>query len=770
MKASTFQHEILIVGAGTMGASLAQNYAQNGFRVALLDISEEIVQRGVKTIQAELDSARGKIFSNDEIQAIMGRIFPTTSYEDACASSSLRLIVEAATENIEIKKKIFAQLDALAPIETVIATNSSSLDSNILAVSTKRPDRVVWMHYFYLPHKNRGGEFAGTDTASQQSIRIAREYLLLGGKIPSFVRGSRKGGVADIIFVSLLLEATRMLEDGYRMSTVEEAGKRAFNIPIGFFELMDSTGLPIGLASMQSFSDASDANDPLFKVYGNFFAPRQNYFDIMQRFHARKDGEEIIWFTPDERKLQRDDEQTINTLVARFHAIGFLTGVEVVDAGLITIEDLEILCQNAFLWKEGPFTIMQKVGAEYVKTVVEAREQLAKKQKQDFPISKLLRSYMSKKEPIAVHVHRIQQENEFDGAVRWITLSHPRAANAMDNIVFDEWTAAFEQANNDPKCKVIVFDTAPIKTFIAGADIPTFIQHIKKDEIGQIVEDTRRWQQVIFKLMTGTSKPKIAIVDGKALGGGVEVASAFAHDPNSFVIMTTRTSFTLPETRLGIYPGLRGTIVFPQVIAQATNDEITALAYSRYMILSGLTSSSAHLLAHLGFADALVEPQHRNSAARTIAEWTLANGRIPSSEECISMVFDRIPPSLSFREEQELGVIRDLFTMEDVIPSLYAMARGDREPQLSGWRKGFAQTIARRVFSASPFAISKTDWLINSAFEKYSNGISNDVIAEYELSQHLGEIFSHPDALNGLQSTMRGAFPVFERRYPFRKK
>ena len=95
--------EIVIVGAGTMGASLAQNYAQNGFEVGLLDVSDDILRRGLGVIDRELESAKGKIFSPAEISAIRGRIRTTTSYEEACGGKGLRLVIEAATERIDVK-------------------------------------------------------------------------------------------------------------------------------------------------------------------------------------------------------------------------------------------------------------------------------------------------------------------------------------------------------------------------------------------------------------------------------------------------------------------------------------------------------------------------------------------------------------------------------------------------------------------------------------------------------------------------------------------
>lgn len=245
--------EILVVGAGTMGASLAQTYAQSGFNVGFIDIDKGIITHAFETIDKELKAAiQGGVFSEAQVAEIKGRILAATSYEEACQGKNLRLVIETATEDIEIKKQIFKKLDKLCAPYVVLASNSSSLDTNILAQETKRPDKVVWMHYFYLPHKNRAGEYAGTDTASCVSIKIAERYMKLAGKLVTPILSSRKGGAADIIFVSLLLEAARMIDEGIDIPSIEAAGREAYNMPVGFLRLMDATGIPLGICTMNS--------------------------------------------------------------------------------------------------------------------------------------------------------------------------------------------------------------------------------------------------------------------------------------------------------------------------------------------------------------------------------------------------------------------------------------------------------------------------------------------------------------------------------------
>ncbi|MFQ5869333.1 MAG: 3-hydroxyacyl-CoA dehydrogenase/enoyl-CoA hydratase family protein [Candidatus Zixiibacteriota bacterium] len=761
--------EILIVGAGTMGASLAQTYAQNGFKVGMLDVNDAIIQSAFGIIGSELESARGRIFSDSEIEAIRGRIVGGIDYKEACPSPNMQLVIEAATERIDIKEKIFKTLDELCCPSAVLATNSSSLDTNILARATKRPDKVVWMHYFYLPHRNRAGEFAGTDSASEESIALAERYMKLGGKIPTHIRGSRKGGVADIIFVALLLEATRMLEEGYDIPTIEAAGRRAYGMPIGFLELMDNTGLPVGLFSMRSFSDSSNPDDPLFKVYGNFFAPRGNYIRLVEEFDKAEDKSSVRWVKEEHKAQKAKGEKVVEELKDRFLAIGFTTASEVVDAELITIEDLERLTQNAFIWRQGPFTLMNRLGMEKVKEVVEGRVRLAKELGQDFPRPKTLEKRFAKAERWDFQLPPVFSTKEMGGAVRRITLSNPQAANAMDNTVFEEWKRQFGEANEDPECKVIIFDTAPIKTFIAGAHVPTFIERIKEGNFEQIKRDTAMWQEVIFHYMTGTDKPKIAIVDGQTLGGGVEVASAFAVDANSVVLITNRTSFTLPETRLGIYPGLRGTLLLPQIIYRALNDEEKAVALSRYYILAGGTTiTSPQVISYLGFADFVVPAHRRDEVAGTIARAIIDNsGKIPSGEELARLEFERLPQNPTFDEREELNSMTDLFLPEDLIPTLYAYARGGAELFFCGRMKAHGLRIARRVAACSPNAVWTANWLISKGFDGFLKGVDNESMAQYELEEHLIPTFKHPDALIGLEALMSREFPAFRRRYPF---
>lgn len=769
--------EILVVGAGTMGASIAQAYAQNGFTVGLLDISDEILTKAKEAIYGELDSARGRIFSDQDIEDIQSRILTTTDYPTACKGKNLKIAIESATERMDIKLKIFDQLDKLCAPHVVLATNSSSLNTNILSDAIKRKDKVAWMHYFYLPHKNRGGEVAGTDTASDKTIETAHYYMKMGGKVVTPILTSRKGGAADIIFVALLLEACRMVDEGYKKADIEEAGKKAFEMPLGFLSLMDVTGLSVGLFAMDSFADDSDPDDPLYVIYRDFFKTTDGYRKLVASQVGAADPGSVKWIPPEGPGKGSGDEKLVKGLMERFLAVAFATAFEIVEAGVIEPDEFEKLTQNAFLWRKGPFTIFNDWGVKKAWKMVQDRAKTAKELGHHFPIPKKLKQLAEKdKKHFKFDLSPVSYKYIPDIKAAWITLSSPQNANALDMDVFEQLEKAFKKANKDENVRSIVFDTAPIKTFIAGANVPAFVEAVENNEFKKIRKSTEWWQDVLFHKMTGGGKPKVAIVDGQAFGGGVETAMAFAWDPNTVVIATQRTVFAMPEVRLGIYPGLRGTLMLPRIIHRATGDHELAIAMARYYVLAGgTTTTSPRMLKYFGLCDLLVQSNKREEVARTICKAIAKKGGKPLSKKGKPFdkeIFDKLgieelPTELTMDEEEEIRVMTELFLKQDLIPTLYAFGRRQAEIyHTSPWREQ-VQRITTRVASASPNAVWISNWLISKGFDDYMNGVDLEKSAEYELKHHLEETFRHPDAIAGLKALVNREFPVFPRRYPF---
>ena len=256
-----------IVGAGTMGNGIAQACAVCGIDVVMLDISEAAVQKGVATVAGSLDRLikKEKITAADK-DAALARIQGTTSYDDL---KSAQLVIEAATENLELKIKILRQLDGMLPSDTLIASNTSSISITQLAAVTGRADRVIGMHFFNpVPMMALVEIIRGLQTSDSTHDRV-REMALKLGKSPITVKNA-PGFVVNRILVPMINEAFFVLAEGLATAEDIDAGmKLGCNHPIGPLALADMIGLDVCLAVMNvyfaEFNDSKYRPCPLLK-------------------------------------------------------------------------------------------------------------------------------------------------------------------------------------------------------------------------------------------------------------------------------------------------------------------------------------------------------------------------------------------------------------------------------------------------------------------------------------------------------------------------
>ena len=392
--------EILVVGSGLMGASLAQAFAQNGVGVGLVGRRRESLDRALAFIRFELEEAVGKgLFSRPQSEDIVRRIRSSMNLEEVCRGKNLRLVIESVSENIALKRELFNWLDEFCAPNVLLASNTSCLDAEVLAAETRRPDRFAWIHFFFPAHKNRAAEYSGLSHTSETSLAIAAECLARIKKTAVRLVRYRKGGVANIIFVGLLLEAVRMLDEGYGTAAVERAGTAAFGMPVGFVRQLQSVGFDLAAACLESFSDLSAPEHPLACAYDNFFSPPPR---LRQKFNEARESGKLIpieqLLTP-VRTHRPDNVEVGDSLRRRFLAVAFMTAAEVVEAGLISPADVDTLCQAAFLWPEGPFGLMNRIGIDASLEIVTEKMDLSCRQEISFPVPRLLVQQAQKKEP-----------------------------------------------------------------------------------------------------------------------------------------------------------------------------------------------------------------------------------------------------------------------------------------------------------------------------------------------------------------------------------
>ncbi len=236
-----------VIGAGTMGNGIAQVAAMAGYEVSLYDVHDEILERALARIRANLDKGvqLGKVEPGIRDRAL--KLVGTTT-ELSTAASGVDLAIEAAPEDLDLKCRIFAELDRSAPAHAVLATNTSSLSVTRIGEATSDPGRVLGMHFFNPVHIMKLLELVRTERTTDAALELARAAGLAMGKTPIVVKDS-PGFASTRLGMILGLEASRMLDEGVATAEdIDTAMKLGYGHPMGPFELSDLVGLDIRLA------------------------------------------------------------------------------------------------------------------------------------------------------------------------------------------------------------------------------------------------------------------------------------------------------------------------------------------------------------------------------------------------------------------------------------------------------------------------------------------------------------------------------------------
>jgi len=249
--------KIFVLGAGTMGAGIVQAFAQKGCEVIVRDIKDEFVDRGIAGIAKGLEKqvAKGKMTEEDK-EAILSRISGTT---DMNLAADCDLVVEAAIENMKIKKEIFAELDGICKPEAILASNTSSLSITEVASATKRPDKVIGMHFFNPAPVMKLVEIIKGIATSQETFDAVKELSVAIGKEPVEV-AEAPGFVVNRILIPMINEASFILQEGIAsVEDIDTAMKYGANHPMGPLALGDLIGLDVCLAIMDVlFTETGD--------------------------------------------------------------------------------------------------------------------------------------------------------------------------------------------------------------------------------------------------------------------------------------------------------------------------------------------------------------------------------------------------------------------------------------------------------------------------------------------------------------------------------
>ena len=249
--------KVCVIGAGTMGSGIAQVFAVKGYEVVLRDVKDEFIERGLNGITKTFDKlvSKGKMTEEDKVAALT-RITGSININDV---ADCDLVIEAAVENMNVKKQIFAELDEVCKAETILATNTSSLSITEVAAATKRPGKVIGMHFFNPAPVMKLVEIIRGMATEQETFDAVKELTEAIGKQGVEV-AEAPGFVVNRILIPMINEAVGIYSEGIAsVEDIDTAMKLGANHPMGPLALGDLIGLDVCLAIM----------DVLFKETGD---------------------------------------------------------------------------------------------------------------------------------------------------------------------------------------------------------------------------------------------------------------------------------------------------------------------------------------------------------------------------------------------------------------------------------------------------------------------------------------------------------------------
>ena len=235
---------VFIMGAGVMGSGIAQVSAEAGYTVTLMDIKEEFISKSLASIEKSLDRKikKGTIQESDKANA-MSRIKTTVDLNDA---KDADLVIECAPEELEFKKNAFKELDRICPDKTILATNTSALPISAIAAATKRPEKVIGIHFMNPVPLMKGVEVIPGRHTSDEVLETGKSFVKSLDKEPCEAK-DYPGFIVSRLVDTLMNEAIRCVMDGNKPEEVDKAMRLCCNFPIGPLELCDLAGADIVL-------------------------------------------------------------------------------------------------------------------------------------------------------------------------------------------------------------------------------------------------------------------------------------------------------------------------------------------------------------------------------------------------------------------------------------------------------------------------------------------------------------------------------------------
>ncbi|MGQ4557591.1 3-hydroxyacyl-CoA dehydrogenase NAD-binding domain-containing protein [Halobellus sp. GM3] len=640
---------VAVLGAGSMGHGIAEVAAIAGYDVVMRDIKAEFVEEGYDQIEWSLGKLAEKGQIDEGAADVLERVSTTVDLEAAVADADL--VIEAAPEDLDLKRDIFADVDAAASEETIMATNTSSLRVSDIATATDRPEYVCGMHFFNPPVKMDLVEVVAGDRTSPAVVDAAVEFVESMDKTPIRVRKDVPQFVVNNVLTPLMGEAGFMLDEGdVEVRDVDAAMVFQRGYPMGPFELNDFGGLDI-------FTHSRDQWD---KPVPESIRSRVEREDLGRKtgrgFYDYEDGDGVDY--------EPTDGAGIDTL--RIEARMINEAAKLVGDGVADPEDIDIGMRLGGGLPEGTCRTADKLGLD---NVLEKLRDLHERtgadryEPADYLVEQVEAGHTGEGAGRGFYdysdggpYHFVSHELTDDGVLT-VVFDREERLNAFSTDMFDEVKRVLESVD-DEAVSCVVFEGAGDRAFSAGADITGFTTAAPTD-----LADVDQTVQAIYEY----PRPTIAKIDGFCLGAGLEITLAC-----DLRYATERSTLGSPEIDLGLIPGGGGTQRLVRLVGEPRTKE---LVYRGMQL-------SAERAEDWGILNRAVEPEAFEELIDDVVD-DLANGPQTALEVAKKVITEGQNASLDTGlalESQGFGL---LATTDDMLEGVAAFNQ-DREPDFGG--------------------------------------------------------------------------------------
>jgi len=527
-----------------MGHGIAEVTALAGFRTVLYDIEPRFLDSGLEKIRWSLSklAEKGAITAEKAEKAAAG-IVCTTELAEAARCD---LVIEAAPENLELKKGLFARLDAESK-HSLLATNTSSIPVSEIAAATARPEDVVGIHFFNPPVMMPLVEVIRGSKTSDESVSRAVEFCKALGKHVVVCEKDVPGFIVNRVLGPMMNEAAWAVERGEATTRqVDSCCVYKVGLPMGLFELADYTGIDVIYAASQTIRSREPTSLPVAPVLGEMVKAGKLGRKTKQGFYA---------YPSRGAPYTRSEGESLDPLL--FFSAGINSAAWLLRNEVCSKDDLDSSVKLGLEFPEGILRLADSWGIDRVVATLRRKQashgdayapdpllvQMAERGDLGTSSGRGFYDYGSKETKLEEILLKKAPP------LAWITLNRPHRHNAITPKMMDELEAVSNDLARDGAVRVVIISGEGGKAFSAGADLTAF----EFTTPLKAFEASRRMFEV-FTLFERMPKPVIAAINGYALGGGCELALAC-----DFRLASESSQIGLTETNLGIIPGAGGT-------------------------------------------------------------------------------------------------------------------------------------------------------------------------------------------------------------------